>query len=399
MISVSRLLCGGTSFGDSIRYEGHGASRQGVSAGRGPVVVWNCTRTCNLQCLHCYSASDAQRYPNELDTNEAKVFIDSLAAFNVPVLLISGGEPLVRPDIIDLAEYAAQKGLRTTFSTNGTLLTSQTVARMKAIGVGYVGISFDGLGATHDFFRGREGAFQGSLKAVRLCLSAGQKVGVRFTINRHNHTEIDGLFDLVVNEGIPRVCFYHLVYTGRGAEMMRDDLQPEQKRHAIDTIMRRTQELYASGLNVEVLTVDNHADGPYMYLQLAQSDPERAKAALELLQRNGGNRSGVAIACVDNQGNVHPDQFTAGHVLGNVRERSFGEIWRGTSDPLLQQLRERSPLLKGRCGRCSWLPICNGNFRVRAEAVFGDYWAEDPACYLTEEELAQAPFEEKPVSS
>jgi Fe-coproporphyrin III synthase len=390
MISISRLLCGGESFGDSLRYQ-HGAKGRsaGATAGAGPVVVWNCTLTCNLRCIHCYSASEARTYPNELTTAEAKAMIDGLAAFRVPVLLVSGGEPLVRPDILELAAYAKDRGIRVTFSSNGTLITEQTVAAMKAIGVSYIGISFDGVKEVHDRFRAKEGAFDLALRGVRLCLEAGQKVGLRFTINRHNAGQLGEIFDLIERERIPRACFYHLVYSGRGADIRKDDLSESEMRAAMDLVMDRTERFFEAGNPKEILTVDNHTDGVYLYLRLLNRDPERARAALELLEMNGGNRSGIAIGCIDNEGNVHPDQFTLSHTFGNIREKSFGEIWTDAGNPVLAGLRDRKPLLKGKCGRCRWQSICNGNFRSRAEAVYGDFWAEDPACYLTEEEIAR----------
>ena len=394
MISVSRLLCGGESFGDSLRYRhGSKAVRTGATGAAGPVVVWNCTLTCNLRCIHCYSASEARAYPGELTTAEARAMIDGLAAFRVPVLLVSGGEPLVRPDILELAAYATQKGIRVTFSSNGTLITSDTVARMKEIGVSYVGISFDGVRKVHDRFRAKAGAFDMALRGVRLCLEMGQKVGLRFTINRHNAAQIDEIFDLIEREHIPRACFYHLVYSGRGSDIRRDDLSHEEMRAVMDLVMDRTERFFAAGDPKEILTVDNHADGVYLYLHLLKRDPERARAALDLLETNGGNRSGIAIGCIDNEGNVHPDQFTLGHTIGNVRGRVFGDIWTDTGNPILAGLRDRKPLLKGKCGRCKWQSICNGNFRSRAEAVYGDFWAEDPACYLTEDEIAASATE------
>jgi putative heme d1 biosynthesis radical SAM protein NirJ1 len=393
MISVSRLLCDAGSFGDSLRYAHDGAqARHGTTADRGPVVVWNCTRTCNLRCLHCYYTAEPDPSPHELSTEEARRFIDDLAAFRVPVLLISGGEPLVRRDIMDLAAYASEKGIRVTFSTNGTLLTRDIVRRMKEIGVGYVGISFDGVGSVHDYFRAREGAFAASLAGVRLCLEEGQKVGVRFTMNRYNRDELPRLFDFIEAEGIPRACFYHLVYSGRGAELRAHDLSHEETRQALDLIIDRTESMMAHGQNREILTVDNHADGVYIYLSLLRRGSPRAEAVRQLLERNGGNRSGIAIAAVDHEGNVHPDQFSHNQVLGNIRERPFSEIWGRGEHPLLAALRDRKKFLKGRCAACKWLNLCNGNFRARAEAVYGDYWAPDPACYLTDEEIGLAPL-------
>ncbi len=388
MISVSKLLCDSASFGDSLRYANHASqATAGTTSERGPVVVWNCTRSCNLRCLHCYYSAEAAPSPHELTTEEARRFIDDLASFRVPVLLISGGEPLVRRDLLDLAAYASDKGIRVTLSTNGTLLTRDIVKRLKQIGVGYVGISFDGVGSVHDYFRARDGAFAASLTGVRLCLEEGQKVGVRFTMNRFNRDELPRIFDFIEAEGIPRACFYHLVYSGRGAELREQDLTHEETRRAMDLIIERTEAMAAAGTPREILTVDNHADGVYIYLTLVRRGSPRAEAVRKLLEMNGGNRSGVAIAAVDHEGNVHPDQFSMNQTLGNVREVPFSEIWGKGEHPLLAALRRRKEFLKGRCAACKWLALCNGNFRARAEAVFGDYWAPDPACYLTDEEI------------
>jgi len=391
MISVSRLLCGAEHYGDSLRYQKDaGSQRDGTTTGRGPVVVWNSTRTCNLKCLHCYSNSDAQRYANELSTSEAKKFIDDLAAFHVPVILFSGGEPLLRPDFFELADYARSKHIRCTLSTNGTLITTAMAVRIKDVGVSYVGISLDGIGDNNDRFRGRQGAFEAALSGIRACRSIGQRVGLRFTINRHNFEELPDIFKLIEDEDIPRVCFYHLVYSGRGSQMVNEDISHNETRQVMDLIMEHTLDYHRRGLNKEILTVDNHADGVYIYLSLLKNDPERAEAVRQLLTDNGGNRSGIAIGAVDWFGNVYPDQFTRQHLLGNIREETFGKIWQNTDHSILQGLKNRKPLLTGRCAQCRWLNMCNGNFRTRAESVHGDFWAPDPACFLTDKEIGIA---------
>ncbi|MBT9173419.1 MAG: putative mycofactocin radical SAM maturase MftC [Syntrophomonadaceae bacterium] len=388
MISVTKLLCGAEHFGDSLRYgEQSRGAVHGTSHGAGPVVVWNSTRTCNMKCIHCYMESEPVRYENELSTAEARKFIDDLVEFKVPVILFSGGEPLIRPDFFDLARYAARRGLRVTISTNGTLIDRETARQIKKIGVGYVGISLDGVGAKNDEFRKMPGAFDKALAGIRNCLEIGQRVGLRFTINRHNYGEMENIFTLIEEEGIPRVCFYHLVYSGRGSEMIREDVTLEESRHAMDLIIDKTLCFAARGLDKEVLTVDNHADGVYLYLRMIEEDPGRAAKVWDLLRNNGGNRTGIAIGQVDNQGFVHADQFTQNHTFGSVRERKFGEIWTDCSNPILAGLKDRKPLLKGRCAACKWLAVCNGNFRARAEAVTGDFWESDPACYLTDEEI------------
>ncbi|MBQ2113838.1 MAG: radical SAM protein, partial [Selenomonadales bacterium] len=315
-------------------------------------------------------------------------FIDDLAEFNVPVLLFSGGEPLMRKDFFELAEYAAAKGIRPTLSTNGTLITREVAERIKKIGVGYVGISLDGLQEVNDKFRGKEGAFQAAMEGIQNCVAVGQRVGLRFTINHHNIQELDRIFDFIEEKGINRVCFYHLVYSGRGNAMMDEDVTPEQSRMAMDTIIRRTRDFEERGLEKEILTVDNHCDGVYMYLQaLKEGRTELAEQMLKFISMNGGNRSGMAFAEVDPLGYVHPDQFTQHHTFGNVRERKFGDIWTDMTHPILAGLKDRKKLLKGRCAKCKFLPNCNGNFRTRAEATTGDFWESDPACYLTDEEI------------
>ena len=389
MISVTKLLFATEYFGDSLRYtKGSKAARHGVREGAGPVVVWNSTRTCNLTCRHCYMSSDAKKYQNELTTVEAKQFIDDLAEFNVPVLLFSGGEPLIRPDFFELATYAAEKGVRPTLSTNGTLITREVAQKIKDIGVGYVGISLDGLREVNDKFRGKEGAFEAAMQGIKNCVAVGQRVGLRFTINHHNIQELDQIFDFIEEENIDRVCFYHLVYSGRGNAMMAEDVTPEESRKAMDTIIRRTKDFEARGLKKEILTVDNHCDGVYMYIKaLAEGDEALAAQIKEYISMNGGNRSGIAFGEVDPMGYVHPDQFTQHHTFGNVRERKFSEIWQDESHELLAGLKDRKHLLKGRCSKCQYLDNCNGNFRTRAEATTGDFWESDPACYLTDEEI------------
>ncbi|MDQ7792531.1 MAG: radical SAM protein [Clostridia bacterium] len=380
MLSISKIISGRNETGDHLRY------RRWEGPVR-PVVVWNSTRACNLKCKHCYASARLKPGEGELSTVEGRQLIDDLAAFRVPVILFSGGEPLMRPDFFELANLAREKGIRPTVSTNGTLITREVAWRLKETGVGYAGISIDGMRETNDRMRGYDGAFEAAIEGVRHCVAVGQRVGLRFTITRDNYREIDAIFDLVESEGIDRVCFYHLVYSGRGSQLIEQDLNPAEKRAVVDRIYERTADFCRRGLNKEILTVDNHADVVYTFLKLKDTESEKADLVWQWLQNAGGNRSGVAIGCVDWHGDVHPDQFTMNHTLGNVRERKFGEIWEDRSHPIMAGLKDRKPLLHGRCAACRWLSICNGNFRPRAEAVTGDFWAPDPACYLTDEEI------------
>jgi len=377
MISISKLLCDASAPGDKLRYGGT----------LRPIVVWNSTQRCNLRCLHCYAQAQNTIFPGELSTEEGKAFIQDLADFGVPALLFSGGEPLLRNDILELASWASKLGIRAVFSTNGTLIKDGLAERIVEVGLAEVGISIDGLGPINDRFRGHKGAFEAALQGIRRLVALGQRVSLRLTITKHNFGEIPAIFDLVERENIDRVCFYHLTYAGRASNMKDEDLSAQQTRAVVDLIFDRTLDLHRRGLNKEVLTVDNHADSVYLYFRVKRDQPSKADAVLELLRRNGGNNSGIRIGAVDNMGNVHPDQFWWHYSLGNVRQRKFSDIWTDTSDPLLQGLRNRKPLFKGRCGKCQYLDLCNGNLRVRAEAVYGDIWADDPACYPTDKEI------------
>jgi 12,18-didecarboxysiroheme deacetylase len=392
MIGISKLYCGTVEASDPLRYGRLSKDLPShllqFSADKKPVVVWNVGRRCNLRCVHCYSQSRDQDYPNELSREDGLRLLADLADFGAPVVLFSGGEPLLRPDIFELIRCATGRKMRAVVSTNGTLITPDIATRLKEAGLSYVGISLDGMEATNDRFRGVKGAFRMAMEGVHNCLRTGVKVGLRFTMTRENYRDVGGILDLIGQEGIPRVCFYHLVYAGRGSKLVHEArMSHEETRSTVDLIMARTKAFHDQGRPVEVLTVDNHTDGPYLYLRLLQEDPRRAEEALKLLKMNGGNSTGSGIGCVSWDGSVHPDQFWRHYSFGNVRERPFSAIWTDTSEPLMGKLRDRKQYLKGRCGACQWLDICNGNFRVRAEALTGDVWAPEPDCYLTDKEI------------
>ncbi len=391
MIGISKLYCGTVEASDPLRYGRHSARLPShllqFSEDKKPVVVWNVGQRCNLKCVHCYSGSTNREYSGELTTKEGETLIADLSAFGCPVILFSGGEPLLREDLPHLAQFATDRGMRAVISTNGTLITREAAGQLKRIGLSYVGVSLDGMEETNDRFRGVCGAFAAALKGIRNCREAGMKVGLRFTINRRNAQDIPRIFDLLEKEEIPRVCFYHLVYAGRGSRLIEEDLGREETRGIVDLIIDRTRELHRRGRAVEVLTVDNHADGPYLYLRMAREGSTRAGEVLDLLRMNGGNSSGLGIGCVSWDGSVHADQFWRHYSFGNIRQRPFSEIWTDVANPLMASLKEKKKHVRGRCASCRWLDVCGGNFRVRAEAVTGDLWAPDPACYLTNEEI------------
>lgn len=391
MIGISKLYCGTVEPSDALRYGRQSGCLPShllqFSEDKKPVVVWNMTRQCNLKCVHCYAHASERVASQELSTDEGKRMLDDLARFGSPVILFSGGEPLMRADLVELAEYAVSKGMRAVISTNGTLITPDMAQSLKAVGLSYVGISLDGLEAVNDRFRGVKGAFSMAMRGIEACRNAGIKVGLRFTMNRLNAGEIPSILDLLEQHDIPRVCFYHLVYAGRGSKLISEDMSHEETRRAVDLIIDRTFDLHRRGKSKEVLTVDNHADGPYVYLRLVREGSPRAAEVLELLKMNEGNSSGRGIGCVSWDGSVHADQFWRHYSFGNVRQRPFSEIWSDLSNDLMKRLKDKKAYVKGRCSQCKWLNVCGGNFRVRAEAATGDLWAPDPACYLTDQEI------------
>ncbi len=391
MLGVTKLLCATATASDVMRYGRDSRSLPSnllsFSRDKRPVVVWNMTRTCNLTCIHCYSDSKDKLYEGELSTPEGKKMINDLAEYKVPTILFSGGEPLMHPDIYELAEYAISKGLRAVISTNGTLITDEVANRLKDIGLSYVGISIDGTEEVNDNFRKKKGAFREALNGVQICLKNGIKVGLRFTLNKHNYPVLGDVLNILEEEEVPRMCVYHLVYAGRGTKMMEEDVTREEARKAVDMIFDKALYFKGKGIVKEILTVDNHCDAVYLYKRIQKDQPERAEEVLRMLQWNGGASSGIGVADIDNLGNVHADQFWKHHTFGNVKDRKFADIWTDTSDPIMKGLKDRKPLLKGRCGKCAYLDICNGNFRVRAEAVTGDIWESDPACFLGDAEI------------
>ncbi len=393
MIGISKLYCGTVEPGDVLRY-GRQSNRLPshllqFSSDKRPVVVWNLTRACNLGCLHCYARATAGPAGDELSTAEGRALLDDLAAFGVPVVLFSGGEPLARADVFELLEHAVGCGLRAVLSTNGTLIDPPTAERLAGVGLSYVGISLDGVEAANDRLRGLSGAYKQAMAGIAACQAAGIKVGLRYTLTAHNLADLSRIFDLLEERNLPRVCFYHLVASGRGDQMRDAALDHRQTRRAVDQIVDRTVGLFAAGRRPEVLTVDNHADGPYLYLRLLREGNPRAAAVHQLLRMNGGNSSGHGLGCVGWNGTVYPDQFWRSQPLGSVRDRPFSAIWADPGNELLRQLRSKPAHVTGRCRGCQFLDLCGGNLRARAEAATGQRWGVDPACYLTDDDIGR----------
>jgi heme d1 biosynthesis radical SAM protein NirJ len=353
----------------------------------GPVVIWNLIRRCNLTCQHCYSISADKDFPGELNTDEVFTVMDDLKAFHVPVLILSGGEPLLRPDIFDISRRAKTMGFYVGLSSNGTLITEDNIAAIADIGFDYVGVSLDGIEATHDKFRRKQGAFKESLHGIKLCRDAGIKVGVRFTLTQDNAHDLPKLLQLAEDEGIDKFYLSHLNYAGRGNINRKHDAVMETTRNAMDLLFDTCWNDIQQGPHREFVTGNNDADGVYLLLWVRKNHPHLEAHIRAKLAQWGGNSSGVNVANIDNVGVVHPDTFWWHHPLGNVKDRPFSEIWQDTSDPLMAGLKASPRRIKGRCGDCQYFDICGGNTRVRAQQLTGDPWQEDPACYLTDEEI------------
>ena len=414
MINLTKLWTGVAQPADSLRY-GHASGHPSCDGGstgpsanpsaaraRKPITVWNITRTCNLRCVHCYSDSNALQYPGELDWDQMQKVVEDLAAYQVPSLLLSGGEPMIHPHFFDLVDLASSKGLKLTISTNGTLITPEKAALLKAANVAYVGISLDGIGKIHDEFRRKEGAFDGAVRGFKNCYDVGQKTGLRLTLTRHNVENINQILDFIEEKEIQRVCFYHLVPAGRGSEMQV--LEPDESRKAIDTLISRVETWHKQGIERELLTVTQPADGAHLLVRMENEGHPNLEEARRLLSWNGGgaNSSGRGIANIDTQGNVHPDQFWQDITLGNVKQMPFSQIWEGGNPESAEKLaeirsvgllsqEERQARMTGPCADCKWFSICGGGFRTRAYFCNdGNMWGSDPGCYLRDSERLNA---------
>ncbi len=363
----------------------------------GPVVIWNLIRRCNLQCKHCYSTSLDIDFKDELSTEQIKATIDDLKVAQVPVLILSGGEPLLRPDIYEITQYAKDKGFYVALSTNGTLITEENIEQIKAADYQYVGISIDGLEEFHDEFRRQKGSFKTSMHAIKLCKEAGIKVGMRLCLTKDNFKDLPAMLDLMEENQVDKFYLSHLNYSGRGKRSAENDAMFKMTKAAMELLFERAWAHIEQGIESDFVTGNNDADGPFL-LQWAQKKfTEHPKRVANLKQRLinwGGNASGVNVANIDNTGTIHPDTYWWNHPIGNVKNEKFSDVWKNTQDELMLGFRQSPRPVKGRCKACQYLSICGGNTRTRAFAQSGDAWAEDPGCYLDDHEIGISTLQE-----
>lgn len=386
MIDLTRLVHGIDNRPEEMRYE-----RRRSEDALIPLVVWNTTPACNLACAHCYFGAIDRRSDDELSTAEAKSLVDDLAEANVPVLVFSGGEPLLRRDLAELAAYADERGLRTMLSSNGTYLTAERAHDLAEAGLSYVGVSLDGVGETHDQFRGKKGCFEEAIEGLRNARDAGMSTGIRSTMTEDTVDDLPELFDLAVNLGVDRLNVFHLIYAGRGGAITDRDLAYEETRRMVESLFERTVELAETNPDMQVLSAGNYADAVFLYRRIREEMPDRADRARELLLDDGPGRvvkkgdSGPKVVNIDHRGDVHPSMFLSDITMGNVREQSLATVLEESE--VWQRLANPTEHLKGRCGECPVKEVCGGNSRARAKAVHGDLWASDPRCYLSDSEL------------
>jgi len=347
----------------------------------GSIAIWNFTNRCNLNCLHCYSKSGLDAV-DTLTTDDIKKTILQMKEAGVKFIIFSGGEPLTRKDIFEIADFCKENGIITYLSSNGLYFTKSNVKRITDT-FNYVGVSIDGDEKTHDYFRGLKGAFVETLKAVKLANETGAKVGIRFTMTKDTINSLEYIFDLAEKENIPKIYISHLVYSGRGFDNLKMDLTKEQRRKAVDFILDKAFEYYESGRDIEIVTGNMEMDAIVFLERFAQKYPQKKEQMRQRLVKWGGNSAGRKLLNINSEGDVRPDPFFP-FTVGNILKQDFRDIWSGGE--LLDRLRIYPRKLSGICSTCKQIDICNGGSRSRAYAISGDLWSEDPSCYLTKEE-------------
>ncbi len=353
----------------------------------GSIAIWNFTNRCNLSCMHCYSKADLDAV-DTLTTEDIMNTLDKFKENGVKFLIFSGGEPLTRKDLYDIADRCKELGIITYLSTNG-LYIGKNNAKKIIDTFNYVGISIDGSEKTHDHFRGLKGSFVESMKAVKLLNSfEGSKVGIRFTITKETYDDLQFIFELAERENIPKIYISHLVYSGRGLENLEMDLSKEERRTAVNYILDKAFEYYDSGKDIEIVTGNMEQDAILFLERFGKKYPDLKEEMHNRLIKWGGNSAGRKLLNIDSEGNVKPDPFFPTYI-GNILTQDFSDIWTKEPTELLQKLRVHPRDISGKCSECDYMDVCNGGSRSRAYAIYGDMWAEDPSCYLTEKEIKE----------
>jgi heme b synthase len=335
------------------------------------MVAWEVTRSCNLACIHCRASAKYGPYAGELTTDEGLRLLDAIAAVSKPVIILTGGEPLLRPDIFEIAAYGGSKGLRMVLATNGTLVTEQIAGDMLRAGIKRVSISIDGMNAEmHDAFRNVAGAFAGALTGIEAMKDAGMEFQINTTITKANLDQLPGIMDLAVRLGAAAHHIFLLVPTGRGKEMSEQAISPDEYEDTLNWF-------YEKSLNCPIQLKATCA--PHYYRILEQRKGKQltrttgAENTLHSVTR--GCLGGSSFCFISHTGQVQPCGYLEVD-CGQIKEKSFRDIW--NSSPVFSDLRDLNKY-KGKCGRCEFIRVCGG-CRARAYEITGDYLAPEPFC-------------------
>lgn len=346
----------------------------------GSIVIWNFTNRCNLSCLHCYSKASLDSI-DVLTTEVIKKTIDEFVQNKIKFIIFSGGEPLVRKDIFELASYAKSKGIITYLSSNGLYVNNSNVKQIVET-FDYIGVSIDGNEETHDMFRGLKGSFKKSLEAMRLIQKVGGKVGIRFTLTKQTLASLPFIFELSQREKFAKIYISHLVYSGRGLENLAIDISKKERYEAVKYIIDKAFEYEKTNKDIEIVTGNMEVDAILFLKEIEKRYPKLTETVKNKLLSWGGNSAGKKLLNIDSFGFVKPDPFFP-YKIGNILEESFKNIWKNKKNEILNRLREMPRKIGGICENCEYLAICNGGSRSRANAIYDDLWAEDPSCYLS----------------
>jgi heme b synthase len=334
------------------------------------LIAWELTNACNLACIHCRASAIKDPTPDELSTAEAKHFVDELVEYK-PIIILTGGEPLLRSDVYDIAKYASGHGLRVVLATNGTLLTPDIAKKLKDVGIQRVSISIDGsTKETHDIFRGETGAFEAALFGIDILKNAGISFQINTTITKRNLTEIPNIYELALELGASALHIFLLVPTGRGEEIESEEIPSEEYERVLNWFYDKSK---TSRIQLKATCAPH-----YFRIMRQRAKTERIKITREthgLEAMTKGCLGGSGFCFVSSKGDVYPCGYLPA-LAGNIRQKPFKMIWEKSK--VFNDLRDMGKL-KGKCGECEYRAVCGG-CRARAYALTGDYLDEEPYC-------------------
>jgi heme b synthase len=335
------------------------------------MIAWEVTRSCNLSCVHCRAAANCGPYPGELSTKKCFQLIDEIAAMSSPVIILTGGEPLLRPDIFEIATYGTSKGLRMVMATNGTLVNSATAKKMIASGIKRVSISIDGKDASsHDAFRGEKGAFAGVMTGIDAMKEAGMEFQINTTITTANLKQIKDILELTKKLGAAAHHIFMLVPTGRGRDLAEQAITAAEYE---ETLLWFHQESLDCSIQLKATCAPHYFR--IMHQNKIKGEEPKKKPAGHFHEMTRGCLGGITFCFISHVGQVQPCGYLELD-CGNVQKHGFAEIWENSE--VFQNLRDLSKY-GGKCGKCEFIKVCGG-CRARAYEATGDYLAEEPLC-------------------